>query len=58
MKKITLTAFFSFFSFFIGFLSIGSASAAPFTISMVDDNDFAIFSGTSTRSKKGTDLFW
>ena len=55
MKKITLTAF---FSFLIGFLSIGSASAAPFTISMVADNDFAIFSGTSTRSKKGTDLFW
>jgi len=45
MKKITLSAF---LSFFIGFLSIGSASAAPFTISMVADNDFAIFSGTST----------
>lgn len=45
MKKITLTAF---FSLFIGFLSIGSASATPFSISMVADNDFAIFSGTSS----------
>jgi len=45
MKKITLSAF---FSFFIGFLSIGSVSATPFSISMVADNDFAIFSGTST----------
>ncbi len=41
MKKTTLTAF------LIGFLSIGSASATPFSISMVADNDFAIFSGTS-----------
>jgi hypothetical protein len=45
MKKTSLT---TFFSFFIGFLSIGSASATPFSISMVADNDFAIFSGTST----------
>ena len=42
MKKTTLAAF------LIGFLSIGSASATPFNISMVADNDFAIFSGTST----------
>ncbi|MFT5843806.1 MAG: hypothetical protein ACI80L_002607 [Pseudohongiellaceae bacterium] len=49
MKKTTLITFFSFFSFFIGFLSIGSASASPFSISMVADNDFAIFSGTSTN---------
>ena len=42
MKKTTLTAF------LFGLLSIGSAAAAPFTISMVADNDFAIFSGTST----------
>ncbi|NQV66419.1 MAG: hypothetical protein HQ497_13745 [SAR86 cluster bacterium] len=45
MKKTTFTAL------FIGFLSIGSigsASATPFSISMVADNDFAIFSGTST----------
>jgi hypothetical protein len=35
---------------FVGFMSIGSASAAliPFNISMVVDNDFAIFSGNST----------
>lgn len=42
MKKTTLAAF------LIGFLSISSASASSFTISMVADNDFAIFSGTST----------
>jgi len=42
MKKTTLTAF------FIGFLLTGSASATPFSISMVADNDFTIFSGTST----------
>jgi hypothetical protein len=42
MKKTTLAAL--LFSVF----SIGSASASPFSISMVADNDFAIFSGTST----------
>lgn len=42
MKKTTII------TFFVGFLSIGSASATPFNISMVADNDFAIFSGTST----------
>lgn len=42
MKKTTLA------SLFIGFMSIGSASATPFNIEMVADNDFAIFSGTST----------
>ncbi len=42
MKKTTIIAF------FIGFLSIGSASATTFNISMVADNDFAIFSGTSS----------
>lgn len=42
MKKTTLTAL------LFGILSIGTASAAPFSISMVADNDFAIFSGTST----------
>jgi len=35
----------------VGFMSIGSASASliPFEISMVVDNDFAIFSGNSTN---------
>ena len=42
MKKSTLVAL------LIGCFSVGSASAAPFSISMVADNDFAIFSGTST----------
>ncbi len=42
MKKIT------FIAFLLGMLSTGSASAGPFNISMVADNDFAIFSGTST----------
>jgi hypothetical protein len=42
MIKTTLT------SLFVGFMSIGSAFASPFNISMVADNDFAIFSGTST----------
>ena len=41
MKNRTLIAFLS------GFLWIGSVAATPFTISMVADNDFAIFSGTS-----------
>jgi len=36
---------------FVGFMSIGSASATtiPFDISLVADNDFAIFSGDSTN---------
>jgi len=42
MKKTTLAAL------LIGLFSIGSVSAAPFSISMVADNDFAIFSGTSS----------
>ena len=42
MKKTTLIAF------FIGLLSTGSASAGPFSIEMLADNDFAVFSGTST----------
>lgn len=42
MKKTTL------FAVLIGFLSINPASATTFTISMVADNDFAIFSGTSS----------
>ncbi|PCJ22952.1 MAG: hypothetical protein COA96_13055 [SAR86 cluster bacterium] len=43
MKKITLVA-----SLLVGLMSMSSASATPFSISMVADNDFAIFSGTST----------
>ena len=43
MKKITLVA-----SLLVGLMSMSSASATPFNISMVADNDFAIFSGTST----------
>ncbi|GGY78368.1 hypothetical protein GCM10011613_23760 [Cellvibrio zantedeschiae] len=31
-----------------GLITAGAASAVPFTISMVADNDFAIFGGTST----------
>lgn len=42
MKKTALA------SLVVGFMSIGTASATPFSISMVADNDFAIFSGTST----------
>ena len=42
MKKTTLAAL------LIGLFSFGSASATPFSISMVADNDFAIFSGTAT----------
>lgn len=42
MKKSTLTAV------VLGLLTAGSASAAPFSISIVADNDFAIFSGTAT----------
>ena len=42
MKKTTLPIL------LIGLFSIGSASASTFNISMVADNDFAIFSGTST----------
>lgn len=43
MKKTTII------TFLIGFFSIGSVSATPtFSISMVADNDFAIFSGTSS----------
>lgn len=42
MKKTTLAAL------LFGLFSIGNASASPFSISMVGDNDFAIFSGTST----------
>jgi PEP-CTERM motif len=32
----------------LGSVSAGSASAAPFSIRMVGDNDFALFSGTNT----------
>jgi len=42
MKNSTLIAF------LVGILSTGSASAGPFSIKMLADNDFAIFSGTST----------
>jgi len=42
MKKTTLT------TLFVGLLSMSSAFASPFTISMVADNDFAVFSGTSS----------
>ncbi len=43
MKKITLPLLFA-----SCLLSAGSVSATPFSIEMVADNDFAIFSGTST----------
>ncbi len=43
MKKLNL-----FSLVCLGFMSISSASAAPFSISMVADNDFAIFSGNSS----------
>jgi len=42
MKKISLTAL------LFGVFTAGSVSASPFSIEMVADNDFAIFSGTST----------
>lgn len=42
MKKISLAAV------LLGVFSAGSVSASPFTIEMVADNDYAIFSGTST----------
>jgi hypothetical protein len=32
----------------LGLISAGSANASPFSISMVGDNDFAIFGGTAT----------
>jgi len=42
MKKATLIVF------LMGLLSIGSASATPFNISIVADNDFTVFSGTNS----------
>lgn len=42
MKKLT------FATLLVGLSAMNSASAAPFNIKMVADNDFAIFSGTST----------
>lgn len=33
---------------FLGLMSVGAAYAAPFSIKMVADNDFAIFGGTAT----------
>lgn len=32
----------------LGLISVGSANAIPFSISMLGDNDFAIFGGTAT----------
>jgi hypothetical protein len=43
MKKLTLS------TLFVGMFSLNSAMATPFSISMVADNDFAIFSGTHTN---------
>lgn len=43
MKRTALFA-----TLLAGFMHLGSASASTFSISMVADNDFAIFSGTGT----------
>lgn len=43
-KRYSLSAI----AVFLGLISVGSANASPFSISMVGDNDFAIFSGTTT----------
>lgn len=45
MKK---NALISAIALSVGLLTAGAASATPFTISMVADNDFAIFGGTET----------
>ncbi len=45
MKKSSLH---SAIAVFLGLISVGSANASSFSISMVGDNDFAIFGGTAT----------